>query len=143
MIILDTNIISELMRAKPEPLVVHWIDAQPLRQLATTAINIAEVRRGLARLPFGRRRRNLEIKFDGFAMRAFAGRVFDFDTAAANAYGDVVVARERIGRPLEGFDGLIAAIARSRGATIATRNVNDFEECGIAITNPWRPAAAP
>jgi predicted nucleic acid-binding protein len=143
MIILDTNIISELMRAEPEPLVVHWIDAQPLRQLATTAINIAEIRRGLARLPLGRRRRNLEIKFDGFAARAFAGRVFDFDTTAADAYGDVVVARERIGRPLDGFDGLIAAIARSRGATIATRNVGDFDECGIAVTNPWRPAAAP
>jgi toxin FitB len=113
MIILDTNVISELMRAKPEPLVLDWFRARPLREIATTTINVAEIRYGLARLPFGRRRRDLEIKFNSLASRGFANRVFDFDATAADAYGDLVVARERAGRRLEGFDGLIAAIAKS------------------------------
>lgn len=137
MIILDTNVISEAMRVAPEPAVTRWLEAQPLRQLATTTINLAEIKRGLARLPFGRRRLDLEINFEGFTMQAFADRVLNFDVAAANAYGDLVVARERAGRPLEGFDGLIAAIARSRGLPIATRNVGDFDGCGVAVTNPW------
>ena len=75
--------------------------------------------------------------------RGFSGRLFDFDAAAADAYGDIVVARERAGRPLEGFDGLIAAIAKSRGLSIATRNTGDFESCGVAVVNPWDPPAAP
>jgi len=137
MIILDTNVISELMRAIPDPAVVGWLAAQPLPELATTTINLAEIRHGLARLPFGRRRRDLEMKFNSFALRGFANRILDFDTTAADVYGDLVVARERGGRRLEGFDGLIAAIAKSRALPIATRNTEDFEGCGIDTINPW------
>ena len=137
MIILDTNVISELMRAIPDPAVVGWLAAQPLPELATTTINLAQIRHGLARLPFGRRRRDLEMKFNSFALRGFANRILDFDTTAADVYGDLVVARERGGRRLEGFDGLIAAIAKARGLPIATRNTEDFEGCGIDVKNPW------
>ena len=140
MIILDTNVSSEAMRAIPDPAVLGWLGAQPLTELATTTINIAEVRYGLARLPFGRRRRDLEIKFNAFASRGFANRVLDFDAQAADVYGDLVVAREHAGTRLEGFDGLIAAIAKSRGLPIATRNTGDFAGCGIAVINPWSAA---
>lgn len=142
MIILDTNVISELMRAKPEPVVVSWFRVRPLLEMATTTINLAEIRFGLARLPFGRRRRDLEVTFNSLAARGFANRVFDFDASAADVYGDLAVERERAGRRLEGFDGLIAAIAKSRGMPIATRNANDFAGCGIDLINPWSPAPA-
>jgi predicted nucleic acid-binding protein len=137
MIILDTNVISELMRAKPEPVVVDWFRVRSLLETATTTINLAEIRRGLAGLPFGRRRRELEMTFNSLVARGFGDRVFDFDASAADAYGDLAVERERAGRRLEGFNGLIAAIAKSRGLPIATRNADDFERCGIDIINPW------
>ena len=142
MIILDTNVISEVMRATPNPAVLGWLAAQPLLELATTTINLAEVRYGLARLPFGRRRRDLEIKFNSFALRGFGNRVLSFDATAADAYGDLVVAREHAGRRVEGFDGLIAAIAKSRGLPIATRNIDDFGGFGIAMINPWNTASS-
>lgn len=137
MILLDTNVISELMRAAPERQVVNWLRNQPMPQLGTTTINVAEINYGLARLPEGRRRRELEQKFSSFLSRGLAGRVFDFDPTAAGLFGDIMVARERAGRRLEGYDGLILAIAKSHGAGIATRNVADFDGCGVNITNPW------
>ena len=140
MIILDTNVISEIMRPDPARSVLGWVDEQPISELATTTINIAEIRYGLARLRFGRRRIDLETRFDSFIGRGLANRVFDFDAAAANAYGDLVAAREQVGRPLEGFDGLIAAIALSRALPIATRNTGDFEGCGIEVLDPWSSA---
>jgi predicted nucleic acid-binding protein len=143
MIILDTNVISELMRARPAPIVLEWSRAQPLRELATTSISLAEIRHGLARLPFGRRRRELEIRFNSLASRGFSSRVFDFDSAAADAFGDLMVARERAGRRLEGFDGLIAAIAKSRGLPVVTRDIDDFAGCGIQVISPWSEASSP
>ena len=137
MIILDTNVISELMSPSPEPLVLQWLRTQPLGEIATTSINLAEIRYGLARLPNGRRRRDLETRFDTFASRGFGPRVYDFDRAAAAAYADLAVLRENSGRRLEGFDGLIAAIAAVRGAAIATRNARDFTGCGITVISPW------
>jgi predicted nucleic acid-binding protein len=137
MIILDTNVISELMRAKPASVVLEWFAARSLHELATTTINLAEIRHGLGRLPFGRRRHDLEVKFNSFASRGFADRVFDFDVPAAEAYGDLAVIREQAGRRLEGFDGLIAAIAKSRALPIATRNTGDFAGCGIELISPW------
>jgi toxin FitB len=137
MIILDTNVISEIMRAKPEPIVLDWFRVRSLLEMATTTINLAEIRHGLARLPFGRRRRELETAFNSLAARGFGDRIFDFDASAADAYGDLAVERKRAGRRLEGFDGLVAAIAKSRGLPIATRNADDFEGCGIAVINPW------
>jgi predicted nucleic acid-binding protein len=135
-IILDTNVISELMRPSPEPLVLQWLRMQPLAEIATTSINLAEIRYELARLPDGRRR-DLETRFETFAARGFGARVFDFDRTAAEIYADLAVQRESSGRRLEGFDGLIAAIAGARGAAIATRNTNDFVGCGVTVVSPW------
>src|SRR5258708_3703107 len=141
MIILDTNIISELMRTDPEPAVLDWLRQQPMRELATTTITVAEINYGLARLAAGQRRRNLEKQFFSFLSHGLASRIFDFDQPAADIYGDIMIAREKAGRRLEGSDGLIAAIARSRNASIATRNVADFEGCGVAVVNPWKNPA--
>lgn len=95
----------------------------------------------MARLPFGRRRYDLESRFNNYLVRVFANRVFGFDAAAADAYGELVAERARIGRPLQRFDGLIAAIASSRGLGVATRDIRGFEGCGIQVVNPWEPTA--
>ena len=137
MIILDTNVISEIMRPNPAPSVLDWLRDQPPTELATTTVNIAEIRYGLARLRFGRRRRDLETRFSSFVARSLANRVLDFDGPAAEIYGELVVVREQTGRRLEGFDGLIAAIARFRALPIATRNTGNFEACGIELFSPW------
>lgn len=137
MIILDTNVISEIMRPAPDEAVLVWLRGWAINELATTAINIAEIKYGLARLEPGKRSRELESKFVSFVSLGFGHRILDFDAAAAEAYGDLVVARECAGRPLEGFDGLIAAVAKATGLAIATRNRNDFEGCGVAVVNPW------
>ena len=142
MIILDTNVISEVMAVQPSRAVAAWMDATPTFDLATTTINIAEIRYGLARLPFGRRRARLGARFESILARAFGTRVFAFDGLAAATYGKLVAARERGGRPLEGPDGFIAAIAASRGSPIATRDTRDFEGCGIAVINPWNTGMA-
>src|SRR3954447_16577647 len=118
MIVLDTNVVSELMRPQPEPRVMAWLQAHPLHDLATTTITLAEIGVGLARMPESRRRFTLESKFQAFVSRGLGPLVFGIDAAAAAVYGEVVVARERAGRPLSGFDGLIAAIARVRDAAI-------------------------
>jgi predicted nucleic acid-binding protein len=143
MIIIDTNVISELMRTGPEPIVLEWFRTRSLSEIATTAINIAEIRHGLARLPLGQRRLGLEGSFNSLAARGFVDRVFDFDRAAADVFADLVVARERSGRRLAGFDALIAAIAKSQGLAIATRNTGDFAGCGIDLLNPWEAAVPP
>ena len=135
--ILDTNVIAELMRANPEPIVLAWLRDQPVLELATTTINLAEISYGLARLPFGRRRSDLDSRLNRFVLRGFGNRVLDFDAGAAEIYGEVAVVRERAGRRLEGFDGLIAAIAKSRLLPIVTRNIGDFEGLGIDLINPW------
>jgi len=139
MIILDTNVLSEVARQYPDPNVIGWLREQALLDLATTTICVAELRCGIARLPVGQRRNALEKKLFAFLSRGIANRIFDFDLPAAETYGALVANRTRIGRPLEGFDGLIAAIALSRNAAIATRNVNDFDGCGIDVINPWSP----
>jgi predicted nucleic acid-binding protein len=142
MIILDTNVISEAMRPSPSPAVMHWLEAQPLSDLATTTISVAEIGFGLARLPFGRRRSEGESSFRNILQRSFGMRIFGFDRLAADAYGELVAARERDGRPLVGLDALIAAIASSRGLLIATRDVRDFEGCGVELVNPWETGSA-
>jgi len=136
-IILDTNVISEVMRPTPNAAVAEWLRGRPLGELATTTVTVAETRYGLARLAPGRRRADLEAKFANFLGRGFANRIFSFDALAAEAYGELVAARERAGRRLDGFDGLIAAIARSRGFALATRDVEDFADCGIEVFAPW------
>lgn len=136
MIILDTNVTSELMRASPAPVVMTWLRAQDPKELYSTAVTVAEIRYGIARLPNSARKRKLvEAAADVFS--AFSDRVLAFDLAAADEYGDVVVARERAGAPINGFDAQIASICRAHSASLATRNVKDFGNTGIDVTNPW------
>lgn len=138
MIVLDTNIVSELMRTEPHAKVVTWLAAQDQLQLATTSITIAEIQRGLARLPKGKRRTGLTRRFAAFAEAAFAGRLLPFDKVAAYACGDVSGARERQGLHADAVDMLIAATVKTNDAVLATRNTKDFEGCGIALINPWQ-----
>ena len=137
MIILDTTVISEAMLASASSAVLDWLDARPTLDLATTTINIAEIKFGLARLPHGRRRAERERLFNRLVSHSFGTRIFGFDDAAADVYGELVAARERSGRPLLGFDSLIAAIAASRGLGVATRDIRGFAGCGIEVVNPW------
>lgn len=137
MLILDTNVISEMMRPVPDERVAAWIDAQPLDRMALTAVTVAELLYGLDRLPDGRRKADLSGRLDAVLRRGFGGRVLPFDHAAAQAHARLKGDRDRAGRPLGGYDAMIAAIARTHGAGIVTRNVDDFEGCGVAIVDPW------
>ncbi|MFP1132831.1 type II toxin-antitoxin system VapC family toxin [Asticcacaulis sp. W401b] len=137
MIILDTNVISELLRPTPDQGVVAWIEARPRGQFFTTAVSEAEIRYGIARLEDGRRRQALTIAIEGIFTEDFAGRILAFDSGAAVTYAAIVSARDRIGRPISQFDAQISAIALAHGAAIATRNAKDFECIGVEIINPW------
>jgi toxin FitB len=138
MIVLDTNVISELMRAAPDAGVTAWLAAQDPLDLAITTITIAEIQRGIVRLPNGRQRKSLEERFSAFVEEAFPGRLLVFDRDAAYACGEVSAARERKGLHADAVDMMIAAIVKTAGATLATRNARDFEKCGIPLANPWR-----
>jgi predicted nucleic acid-binding protein len=137
MIVLDTNVISELTRQAPEPGVMSWIDSLAAADLATTAITAAEMLYGVARLPTGRRKTKLVAAVDGLLSDDFRGRVLSFNEPAARRYADIVTARERLGRPIGVADAQIAAICRTIGATLATRNTEDFSGTGIELINPW------
>lgn len=138
MIVLDTNVVAELVRQVPDPGVLAWLDDQPVSDAATTAITAAELRYGLARLPAGRRRRELTVAISAILNEDFRGRILPFDERAAIRYADVVIARQRLGRPIGTADAQIAAICRDLGTSLATRNIADFEETGIALINPWQ-----
>jgi predicted nucleic acid-binding protein len=135
-IVLDSNVLSELMRASPAPAVVQWAQAQSVAALCTTAVSVAEIRYGIQRLPAGRRRTSLRSAADE-VFEAFAAQVLPFDTAAAREYADIVVQRERAGIPISGFDAQIAAICRAHEATLASRNTQDFTGIGVDLVNPW------
>lgn len=136
MIILDTNVVSELMRPEPAPQVATWVRDRDRRELRTTAITLAEVRYGIARLPEGRRKQALLTAADEI-FSAFDDQILPLDTAAAECYAVIASSRERAGKPIGGFDALIAAICRSQGAALATRNVTDFDGTGVEIVDPW------
>ncbi len=140
MVMIDTNIVSELMRAEPSAEVLSWMDEQTPRELFVTAVTEAEVRTGIALLPEGRRRRGLAEACERAFGSLFAGRVLPFDSDAARTYAEIAAARRVLGRPVSQADCQIAAIARSRGMAVATRNVRDFEDMGIDIFNPWDAA---
>jgi toxin FitB len=136
LIVVDTNVVSELMRPSPSARVRDWVASQPGPDLYTTAVTVAEVLYGVERLPPGRRQAELRSAatelFDGFADQVLA-----FDAAAAVQYALVVSGRDRSGLPVDGFDAQIAAICRVRGAVLATRNVTDFRDTRIEVINPW------
>jgi predicted nucleic acid-binding protein len=136
-IILDTNVLSELMKPKPSALVENWVAEQPSASLFTTSLTQAEILYGVALLPKGRRRKALDEAIAGMFEEDFAERILPFDGAAAYAYAILAARRREIGKPIAQFDAQIAAIARSRGAAVATRNISDFVDCGIQVHNPW------
>jgi len=136
-IIVDTNVVSELMRPSPSPQVRDWVSAQAPGELCTTAITVAEIRYGLERLADGRRRQSLlAAATEVFA--AFSDYIQPFDADAAIWYATIVTRRDRLGLPIDGFDAQIAAICRIRGAALATRNAKDFRETGIDVIDPWQ-----
>lgn len=137
MIVLDTNILSELMRPAPAEIIVRWVTAQPLTSLYTTSITQAEILHGIRLLPAGRRRNALESAAEAMFGEDFRGRVLAFGSKEAQSYARIAAERRRAGRPISHFDAQIAAIARSAGAAIATRNVADYAACGVEVINPW------
>ncbi len=138
MIILDTNVLSEVMKPAPAAEVLAWLAAQPAASVYTTSITQAEILHGLMLLPPGRRRRALEDAATSMFAEDFGGRILGFGTEAAPPYALIASRRRRAGRPISHFDAQIAAIAFSSGAAIATRNVADFEGCGVALVDPWK-----
>lgn len=139
MIVLDTNVVSELMRPEPAPAVLAWLQRSSGGGLHTTAVTIAEIRYGIARMPEGRRRQSLHQAADEI-FAAFPRQVLPFDLASARAYADIVASREEQDNPISGFDAQIAAICRSQAASLATRNTRDFVDTGISLLDPWQPA---
>ena len=137
MIVLDTNVLSELMRSLPDAAVFAWIAGQRRSDLYTTSVNKAEILYGIAALPPGRRRTALTAAAEAMFTDDFSGRVLPFDEEAAAQYAEIVAARRRVGRPIEAFDAQIAAVARIAGAEIATRDIADFTGCGVTLANPW------
>ena len=137
MLMLDTNMLSEMMRPEPERKIADWIVRQPSDELFTAAVCQAEILSGLAVMPSGRRRADLEEAAHSMFADDFAGRVLPFDTEAADAHVEIFAARRKAGRPGGTIDLMLAAIARVRGASVVTRNVADFEGVGVAIVNPW------
>lgn len=137
MIVLDTNVISALMRDEPDPIVVAWLDGLPPESIWTTSITVFEVRLGLEILAAGKRRRQLEEAFAKALEEEFEGRVLPFDPSAAQAAGRIAAERRRVGRTIEIRDVQIAGIVSARKATLATRNTRHFEECGLVLDNPW------
>ena len=138
MIILDTNVVSELLRPTPAPQVEIWLAAQEGAAIYFTAVGEAELRLGLAVLPQGRRRSALAQAIQGMLEEDFRNRILPFDSAAARAYADIAAERRALARPISQFDCQIAAIARAHEAAVATRNTGDFEGCGIEVIDPWR-----
>ena len=136
MIILDTNVLSELMRPEPAPAVLRWMALQPAGILHVTAISYAEILFGLYVMPDGRRRQHLTEQVESMFFEDFAGYVLEFDMAAAPSYAAILGTRQKSGRPLHPVDGMIVAIAQARGAAIATRD-SDFDGCGVPVINPW------
>jgi predicted nucleic acid-binding protein len=136
-IVLDTNVVSELMRRGPDAGALAWIADQPMAGLFTTTLTQAEIFYGLALLPGGRRRDELMAAAHAVFEAELAGRVLSFDIDAALVYPEIAAGRKLAGQPISQIDAQIAAIARSRGACLATRNVRDFADCGITVVNPW------
>ena len=138
MILLDTNVISELVRADPDPAVLAYVGRQEPETVFTAAICEAEIRYGLARMPAGRKRDDLIDRITTFFDTGFQDQILPFDRLCAAFYGEIRHAREAAGKPIAIEDALIAATARAYGAqAIATRNLKDFADCGIPLINPW------
>lgn len=137
MIILDTNVLSALMRQSADKRVVDWLDKQPRSSIWTTSITILEIRFGLLILPLGKRRSVLAQTFDTVLVEKIENRVAPFDTAAAQQSGDLMAMRHKKGRPGELRDTMIAGIALASRAALATRNISHFQDLSVSVVNPW------
>jgi toxin FitB len=140
-IILDTNVLSALMRSAPEAAVVRWLDHQPAESIWITSITLFETRFGLALLPKGRRRQLLESAFSQLLEEDLENRVLDFDSAAATEAAALAAARQKAGRSVDLRDTQIAGIALARRATLATRNVRHFQDLSVNVIDPWEATA--
>lgn len=138
MVVLDTNVISDLLRKHPNSSVTAWFAMQAPATLHTTAVTLAEMLFGLELMPAGTRRDGLMIGTGEIFGKLFGGRVLPFDQMAAAEYASIRADRQRAGRPMSQFDSQIAAIARAHDAALATRNTRDFTGCGIELVDPWR-----
>ena len=138
MIILDTNVLSALMRDEPEEAILHWLDHQPADSVWITSITLFETRFGIALLPRGTRQRALEASFDRLVQVDLENRVLDFDSAAAVEAATLAAVRQKAGRPVDLRDTQIAGIALARRATLATRNVKHFQGLKIPVVDPWQ-----
>jgi predicted nucleic acid-binding protein len=137
MILLDTNVVSELMKSTPEPAVMVWLNTFPAATVFVSAVTQAEILYGVALVPEGKRREGPARAARAAFETHFRGRILPFDSEAAKAFAALAAGRRQAGRPISQADAQIAAIARSRGAALATRNVPDFEGCGVEIVDPW------
>ena len=137
MIVLDTNVVSELLLVQPNPLVLQWIEKQSPPSIHTTVVTEAELRLGAAILPAGKRKIHLAKLIEDTLREDFPERILSFDSAAAALYADICARRRSLGRPVSPFDAQIAAICSVHGATVATRNVADFADIGLKLINPW------
>ena len=137
MIVLDTNVLSALMRSSPDAVVVEWLDRQPADSVWLTSITVFEARFGLALLPKGRRRSSLERAFDRVLTEDLSSRVLTLDEMAAVTAAQIAADRQRSGRIVDLRDALIAGIAQARRATIATRNTRHFEGLDVPVVDPW------
>ncbi|MDP3239663.1 MAG: type II toxin-antitoxin system VapC family toxin [Reyranella sp.] len=142
MIVLDTNVLSELLRPIPAPRVEAWLAAQDGASVYFTTVGEAELRYGVAILPAGRRRTTIGAAIEGILDEDFRDRVLPFDSEASRAYAAIAAERRAAGRPISQFDCQIAAIARAHGASVATRNTGDYEGCGVEVIDPWDHARA-
>jgi predicted nucleic acid-binding protein len=137
MIVLDTNVVSELVRPAPSEQVLQWFALQPALLLYTTSVTQAEILYGVEILTKGKKKKALEAVLGAMFQEDFRGRVLAFDAASAVFFAEIAAARKALGRPISQFDAQIAAIARSRKAALATRNTADFADCGVKLHNPW------
>ena len=137
MIVLDTNVVSEMMRPAPDPSVLNWLNTQVAEELWLNSVVVSELLFGIARLPAGARKRQLAETFAAMLEQDFAGRLLPFDLEAAVIYAELVAACEAKGRPVEMADAQIAAICLAQGAKLATRNLKHFEGLGLVLVNPW------
>ena len=137
MILLDTNVISECLRERPDAVAAAWLDSHPEEDLWTSSVVLAQLLSGVEMMPSGRKQKALREAIEDMIVEDFRGQVLTFNLPAARQYAHILAARRKIGRPIREMDAQIAAIARVHGATLATRDVDDFAGCDLTVVNPW------